>query len=589
MPHDREEAEEIELEVNSNPTSSGRDREISSPDIRTAETPTEVNAGTPSPAFKPGLRVYAIVIGLGITNLLAALENTVVSVAAPVLLTDLHLGADFIWVTNAFFLSSTALLPLFGQFCNVFGRRHVMLTVIAIFVLGSGICGGATTGGMLIAGRAVQGVGSGGIIMVSSIVVSDLVPLRQRGNMSAILISIFGIGSALGPFIGGAIVSSTTWRWIFYLNLPIGGVAFTALFIFLRVNYSREMSFWQKLKRVDLVGNAVLVASTVSVLYALSYAGTLYSWQSWHTLVPLLLGLFGLVLFTWLQGVTSSIEPLVPLRFFQTRTSVILAISTFIYAALLYWCIFFLPVFFQAVKLYSPRQSGVALLPVSLLGIPGSILGAVALTRWGRYKPIHVFAFAVQVIGLGLLTLQREETTIAEWVIFQGIFSIGLGFVFSTLLPAFQAFINERDLASCTAAWYFIRLFGHVWGVAIPAAVFNSRVDSLLAQGAVSDPEVAQNLSVGSAYQAASAAFVSQLPPELQVEIAIVFAGLAFILSLFEKEIELRKTLDTEFGTSAIPPLTGVSTPLPAKPLDSPIISEINTYQTYCSAWSDNS
>ncbi|KAI3328669.1 major facilitator superfamily domain-containing protein [Ustulina deusta] len=322
------------------------------------------------------------------------------------------------------------------------------------------------------------------------------------------------------------------------------------------------MSFWEKLKRVDLVGNVVLVASTVSAFYTLSYAGTLYSWQSWHTLVPLLLGLFGLGLFAWLQGVTFSTEPLMPLRFFRARTSAILAISTFIYAALLYWCIFFLRVFFQAVKLYSPRQSGVARLPISLLGISGSILGAVALTRWGRYKPIHISAFAIQVIGLGLLTLQREETPVAEWVVFQSIFSIGLGLVFSTLLPAFQAFIHERDLASCTAAWYFIRLFGHVWGVATPGAIFNNRIDVLLAQGAISDAEVVRRLSAGAAYQAASASFVKQLPPARQVEvravyreatqrvfqIAIVFAGVAFLLSLFEKEIELRKTLDTEFG-----------------------------------------
>ncbi|KAI0106402.1 MFS general substrate transporter [Nemania sp. FL0031] len=552
MPTDYHKPEEVRLEMPSDSTNSG------SPDVPASTTAT----GTPSRAFKPGFRVYAIVVGLGVTNLLAALENTVVSVAAPVLLTDLDLGANFIWVTNAFFLSSTAILPLFGQFCNIFGRRYVMLSVIAVFVLGSGICGGATSGGMLIAGRAVQGVGSGGIIMVSSIIVSDLVPLRERGNMSAILISIFGIGSALGPFIGGAIVSSTTWRWIFYLNLPIGGVAFAVLFIFLRVSYNKEMSFWQKLKRVDLVGNFVLVASTVSVLYALSYAGTLYPWQSWHTLVPLLLGFLGLFLFAWLQRVSFSAEPLMPLRFFRAPTSAILAISTFIYAALLYWCIFFLPVFFQAVKLYPPRQSGAVLLPISLVGIPGSILGAVALTRWGRYKPIHLVAFAIQVVGLGLLTLQQEETTIAESVVFQSIFAVGLGLVFSTLLPAFQAFIHERDLASCTAAWYFVRLFGHIWGVAIPAAIFNNRVDSLLAQGAISDAELAQRLSAGAAYQAASASFVRELPPTLQAEvravyreatkrvfqIAIVFAGVAFLSCIFEKEIELRKTLDTEFG-----------------------------------------
>ncbi|OTA64847.1 MFS general substrate transporter [Hypoxylon sp. EC38] len=512
--------------------------------------------------FKPSVRLYAIIVGLGITNLLAALENTVVSVAAPVLLTDLQLGDNYIWITNALFLSSTAILPLFGQLCNMFGRRHVMLAVIGIFVLGSGICGGASTSGMLIAGRAVQGVGSGGIIMVTSIILSDLIPLRQRGNVSAILMCIFGIGSALGPFIGGAIVSSTTWRWIFYLNLPIGGVSFCVLFAVLRVRYSKGMSLWEKIKSIDFVSNGILVASTVSILYSLSYAGTRYPWRSWHTLVPLLMGFLGLLIFGWFQRTGFSAEPLMPPRFFRTPTSIILAINTFLFAALLYWCIFFLPVYFHGVKLYSPRRAGVALLPISLLGIPGSMLGAVALTRWGRYKPVHILAFALQTLGLGLFTLQNEETTVAQWAVFQCIVSLGLGMVFSTMLPAFQAFIHERDLAACTAAWYFIRLFGHVWGVAIPGAVFNDRVDVLLAEGFISDPEVARIISAGGAYQSASAAFVQQFPPAVQTEVravyreathrifqvAIAFAGIAFILSLFDKEIELRKTLDTEFG-----------------------------------------
>lgn len=208
-----------------------------------------------------------------------------------------------------------------------------MFSVVALFILGSGICGGATTAGMLIAGRAVQGAGSGGIIMVSSIVVSDLAPLRQRGNLSALIMAIFGVESALGPFIGGAIVSTTTWRWVFYLNLPIGGAAFIMLFVFLRVNYNKEMSFWEKLKRLDLLSNGLLIASTVSILYALSYAGTRYLWKSWHTLVPLLVGFLGLFIFGWLQTTNFSTEP--P-RFFRTRTSIILAINTFLYSPLLY-------------------------------------------------------------------------------------------------------------------------------------------------------------------------------------------------------------------------------------------------------------
>ncbi|KAK6065878.1 multidrug resistance protein fnx1 [Seiridium cupressi] len=201
-----------------------------------------------------------------------------------------------------------------------------MFAVIVAFVLGSGICGGASTGGMLIAGRAVQGVGSGGIIMISRIILSDLVPPHQRGNYSAILMSIFATGSALGPFFGGGgIVSLTTWRWVFYLNLPTGGAAFAVLFVFLRVKYDKETLFWQKLKRIDVVGNGILVAGTVSILYALSYGGTRYLWQSWHTLVPLLLGFLDLFILAWSQNTGLSTEPLMPPRFFQRSTSIILA------------------------------------------------------------------------------------------------------------------------------------------------------------------------------------------------------------------------------------------------------------------------
>ncbi|KAI2618393.1 major facilitator superfamily domain-containing protein [Hypoxylon sp. NC1633] len=304
------------------------------------------------PSFKADFRVYAIILGLGIANLLAALENTVLSIAAPVILTDMQFGDNFIWVTNAFFLCSTATQPLFGQFCNVFGRRYGVFAVIAAFMLGSGICGGATTGDMLIAGRAIQGVGSGGIIMVSSIVISDLVPLHQREKISAMLMSIFGVGSALEPFIGGAIVSSTIWRWIFYMNLPIDRAQFAIFFAFERVYYTKEMSFPQKFKGIDLVGNGILAASTVPLLYALNYTGTGYLWQSWHRLAPLLVGVLGFLIFVWLQTNGFSAEPPMPPRFFRPRISITLAVKIFLYSVPLYWYIFFLPVFFQGVLLY---------------------------------------------------------------------------------------------------------------------------------------------------------------------------------------------------------------------------------------------
>lgn len=165
----------------------------------------------------------------------------------------------------------TVFQPLQGQLANVFGRRWPMILSTAAFVLGSGICGGATSMGMLIAGRVVQGVGAGGINVLMEIIVCDLVPLRERGSYFALTFGCVGLGSALGPFFGGLIVQHSTWRWVFYLNLPIGGVALALLFMFLHVNYNREKTFADKLANIDWVGNAIFVASVTSIVCSSSF------------------------------------------------------------------------------------------------------------------------------------------------------------------------------------------------------------------------------------------------------------------------------------------------------------------------------
>ena len=455
------------------------------------------------------------------------------------------------------------------------------LAIVAIFTLGSGICGGANTGAMLIAGRTVQGIGSGGIIMVIGksspslcrssqlltdhlspldIIVSDLVPLRQRGNYMAVLLAIYGVGTTLGPFIGGVIVENTSWRWVFYINLPIGGAALAVLYLALHVKYNKEMALVEKLKRVDVVGNLILIASTVSTLYALATAGTDYGWGSWHILVPLILGLLGFCLFLAFERWGFSAEPVMPPRLFATRTSIIVSINTFLNSALLYWVIYFLPVYFQAVLLYDPAYTGVALIPQSLVGIPGAAIAAVALSRWGRYKPLHFIGFAIFSLGLGLLSLLTEKSTRAHWATFESILALGAGMVLNTQLPAFQAPIPEKDQAAATAAWCFVRTFGNVWGIAIPSVIFNNRVGALA--GRISDPETRQLLSSGDAYQYGTASFVGSLPQPLKAEVisvyrdschlvfqvAVAFSGLAAVLSLLEKQYKLRVELETDFG-----------------------------------------
>ncbi|KAI0394403.1 major facilitator superfamily domain-containing protein [Xylariaceae sp. FL0594] len=497
---------------------------------------------------KKDFRFWAIIFGMGITSLLAALENTVVTTAAPAILMDLQLRQDFVWITNSFFLLSATFLPLIGQLCNIFGRRWIYLSMIAIFTLGSGICGGATTGGMLIAGRAVQAVGSGGITMMNNVIVSDLVPLRQRGKYVAIVLAIFCIGTSLGPFIGGAIVYNTTWRWVFWINLPIGGVSLLIMFSFLHLKYEKkETSLKEKMKRIDFIGNALLIASTVAILYSLTYAGTVYAWTSWHKLVPLLLGFLGFVIFAAFELSGFAREPVMPPRLFHHRTSVVVLVDTFLNSVMYYWFLFFLPVYFQAVALYSSSRAGYSLLPQSLAGIPGAAISAIALSIWGKFKPIHFTGFAFTTLGMGLLSLLSETTTIAERAVFQIIGALGIGIIIDTLLPAFQAPVSESELAAATATWSFVRAFGSIWGVAIPAAVFSNRAGQLV-HTIISDPTARQLLGGGGAYQQASAAFIKSLPLGTQNEVRAVYRESLKRVFLVGREVPLRKELETRYG-----------------------------------------
>ncbi|KAI2843099.1 hypothetical protein CBS11350_5378 [Aspergillus niger] len=502
----------------------------------------------PSSSSSRGWRFWLIIAGCAVTSLLTAVESTVTSTALPTISRDLNAGESYIWFVNAFFLSSTAFQPLYGQLADVWGRRWPLISAVAFFALGSGISGGASSSGMLIAGRTVQGVGLGGVNMLVDIVVCDLVPLRERGQIMALIFVVFAVGSSLGPFIGGAFTENVTWRWSFYISLPIAGAAIV-----------------QKLKRIDWLGNGLLIASVVAILIALSFGGTTYSWSSWHVVVPLVLGLVGLlVAFPAIQATPKLCpEPTMPLRLFANRTSLAAFTLTFLHGMLLYWTIYFLPVYFQGVKSSSPIRSGVQLLPTVIVTVPAAIVAGVVLTKTGRYKPIQIAGFVFMALGMGLFSLLDKNSSTGAWTGFQLLAGIGSGFVITSTLPAAQAELAETDVAASTATWAFLRSLGSVWGVAIPAAIFNNQFASrVAAAGLDKDPRIAAILGSSGAYEQASGDFVSTFPADVQPaiieaytgamqrvwQISVVFAGLGFIIAWLEKEVELRTTLESEFG-----------------------------------------
>ncbi|KAF2431627.1 MFS general substrate transporter [Tothia fuscella] len=505
-------------------------------------------------------RFWAIFLSLSVTSLLAAVESTVTSTALPIISADLNAGELYIWFVNAYFLTSTAFLPLFGQIADVFGRRWLTISIVAIFVLGSGISGGAQNTGMLIAGRAVQGIGGGGINLMIDLIVCDLVPLRERGNFMAIIFAIFAVGTSLGPFIGGAIVQHASWRWVFWINLPIGGVALALLFAFLHVKNNSTQTLAKKIGRIDFIGNGILITAVTSILIALTYGGTRFSWSSWRVVLPLVLGFLGIIGFAFFESSNFVVEPTMPPHLFKNRTAATAYFLTFIHALFSFWVIYFLPVYFQGVLQTSPSRSGVLLLPTVVTIVPGGLVAGVILSKFGRYKPLHIIGFALMTLGIGLFIKLDAKSHLAVYVVLQIIAGIGSGLVLTTLLAAIQAALTDKDTALSTGAWAFVRSFGTIWGVAIPAAIFNSRSDSLSHR--VVDTTARNLVSQGQAYSHASRDFLNGLDAVTKGEVisvfsdslrlvwivAVVFVGFAFFTVFLEREIKLRVENDTEFG-----------------------------------------
>ncbi len=326
------------------------------------------------------------------------------------------------------------------------------------------------------------------------------------------------------------------------------------------MKYDRQTSIATRLKNIDYTGNLILITSVVAVLIALSWGGTKYPWSSYQILVPLLLGLLGLVLFHIYEAMPWVKEPTLPEAVFKRRTPAAALALTFLQAVLVFWAIYFLPVYFQAVLGISPFISGVALLPTMLLSVVAAAVAGIIVTKTGRYRPLHNVAFGITSLRMGLTSRFDRDTSTAEWVLVQCVMSVGLGLLMSSILPAVQADLPESDVAAATAAFAFIRTYGQIWGVSVPAAIFNAKFASEAWR--IADLNVQVALSDGRAYSFANAELIASYPDgirdrvidvysrslQLTWLVSIAFAVLGFLLCFVEKEIFLRDTLETEFG-----------------------------------------
>jgi EmrB/QacA subfamily drug resistance transporter len=501
-------------------------------------------------------------LALCIPLLLSALEGTITNTALPTISDKLNLGTKFSWVATAFLLASTVPQPLYGQLGNIFGRKYPMMAAVLIFAIGSAICGSAKSGAVLIFGRVIQGLGTGGIDLFAEMILCDIIPLRRRGPYLAIKHAVFGVGTCLGPVLGG-VLADRHWRWCFYINIPICVVAVFFMYIWLNVGggiNTKEVAIMDELKKVDFVGNFLLTASLISVLVALSMAGAPHPWTHPAILVSLILGLVGVVAFAFFQCSTYCKHPIMPPHVFSNRTTNIAFALTTIHGFVTYGFQFYLPIFFQAVQLSSPTQSGIRVLPTTLPIIVLAAIGGPLLSFWGKYKPIQIIGFSCMVLGFGLCTMLGKDSKTVEWVMFQCIAAAGSGIVISSMLPAVQVDLPDETTGQSSGSWAFLRGTGSLFGVAIPGAIFNLRFSQYCPN--IADEKARKQLDHGQAYQRASREYIKKFEDPVQTQIIegftqslksvwivlAVVAGIGFVLTWALRQHKMREDLNSEFG-----------------------------------------
>ena len=520
--------------------------------------------------FKPTRQFWLVMMSISTISLCGSVEGTIVVNALPTIAADLGGGGNlYLWVPNAFFLASIAVLPLVAQLSDIFGRRKMLLGAVFLFVLGCALGGASTSMTMLIVARTIQGVGSGGVDTLCETVILDLVPLRERAKYLSFVSIGTTLGYAAGPFIGGLIVTNLGWPWVFYLNAILGGVALVMFFFFLRVKHRRGQSFMSKFKRIDFGGNAIFIGAVVAVLLALTWGGPVYHWGSAQIIVPLVVGLLGLcafVAFEWTPRLAP--EPSFPRDIVSNRTSATVLTMTLVNSITMYGTFYFLPVYFQGVLVKSPLGSGIALAPISACVVPFAVASGILLSKVGKYRPVHVFGWSAMLLAVGLCSVLGRHSSTAAWACFEIIGAAGLGALSISLLPALQAPLAERRAATSAGMYSFARGFGAIWGVTIPSVIFNNVVKHHVTthrSDFATNSTLAARLVDGQAYQLANKAFLDSLPSSdslvraqviaiferaihLVFYALVAFAALGLLLVLLEKEVPMRTENNTEFG-----------------------------------------
>lgn len=411
-------------------------------------------------------QILVVIVGLLAGMLLAALDQSIVNVALPQIVSDLGGLNHLSWVVTAYLLTSTAVTPLWGKVSDLYGRRIIFQLAITIFIIGSALCGLAQDLPQLIAFRALQGIGGGGLFSIAFAIVGDIIPSRDRGRYQGYFGAVFGLSSVAGPLLGGYLTDAINWRWIFYINLPVG---IAALII---TSMALKMPVVRREHSIDYLGASLIVAAVSSLLLYLNWAGERYGWQAAG---PVALGLMSFVfagIFIFVE--MRAKEPIIPMRLFRNSVFSVGTASSFLIGLAMFGALVFLPLFFQAVKGMSPTRSGLATVPTVIGIVSASIISGQLISRTGRYKIFPIVGAGVFSVALFFMSTIGGGTPYPMIAVYAFMIGTGLGLSMQTVTTAVQNSVEHRDMGAATSSVTFSRSLGGAIGTAFLGAIFGT-------------------------------------------------------------------------------------------------------------------
>lgn len=418
-------------------------------------------AATEDIEYPSGLKLGLLLASVFISMFLVALDRLIIATAIPQITDDFHSVEDIGWYGSAYLLATCAFQLMFGKFYMFYSIKTVFLTAVGLFEIGSAVCGAAPSSVAFIVGRAIAGIGAGGIFSGVIIIIVYAVPLHKRPLYQGMFGAVFGLASVIGPLLGGAFTTKVTWRWCFYINLPLGGVAMVFIFFLLKIpdRDTTKIPTKDKLKQLDGLGTFFFIPGCVCLLLALEWGGATYAWSNGRIIALLTLAAVLLIAFVLVQ-IFMSDTATVPPRIFVQRSILAGAYSTLCVGAQMMIFIYYLPIWFQAIQGVSAVQSGIRTLPLVLGMVVASIGSGIAISRIGYYTPFMIAGVVFMSIGAGLLTTLQVDTGSSKWIGYEFLFGWGMGLTFQTPNLAAQTVLPRRDVPIGTSLMFFSQLLG---------------------------------------------------------------------------------------------------------------------------------